>query len=166
MKYCEVGKHKVNALWRAKRTNRETGEITPSCCKDCLPKAALKKNKAKKESPELKTFFADAALVFPERCENCGERLDNSTSFARKAQTAHILPKSIFKSVSAHPSNKMFLCCFHGDHCHGNWDNLDADKRKTMPVYQKALERFKSLKKHLNSKDMIRAEIYLGLSKK
>lgn len=164
MKYCEVGKHEVSALWRSKKTNRITGEVTPSCCKACMSRNPIKpKAKFKEDKKEMDVYFANQSLVMPDNCENCGQRLDLSTPFARKAQTCHILPKSIYTSVKTHPQNKLFMCCFHGCHGHGNWDNLDSEKRKSMPVYELALKRFILFKKKLTDKELVSAKKYMGL---
>lgn len=170
MKYCEVGEHEVSALWKAKRKDPKTGEvIQKSCCKNCMGREPIK-SKKKSENTEgkkaLEVFFADASLVFPTTCENCGQKLDNSTAFARKSQTCHILPKTKnggFPSVASHPSNKVFMCCFNGCNGHGNWDNQDAAKRKTMPVYEIALKRFREFEKELTEPEKIKAYKYLGL---
>lgn len=167
-KYCRVGDHYVHGLWDSEKKDKQTGEIIqPGCCKSCLGKKKIRESKkTKEEIKELTVFFAEASLVFPVNCENCGERLDNSSPFARKSQTCHILPKTKnggFPSISTHPSNKVFMCCFHGCHGHGDWDNLDAEKRKRMQVYEIAIERFKTLEKHLNEKEKLKAYKYLGL---
>lgn len=172
MKRCEVCNKDVPVLWKSKRTNKQTGEvIQPACCKRCMPKQAIKSstkpsNESKVLKSDLNVFFASQALVFPDHCENCGERLDKSSLFAKRSQTCHILPKSNnsgFPSVATHPQNKVFMCCHHGCHGHGDWDNLNADKRKTMPVYEKAIERFRSFENDLSEKQKIKAYKYLGL---
>lgn len=176
MKFCEVGRHEVALLWKAKRTNKDTGEvIQAACCKSCMGKASIRIpiNKAKKSSAKdldfknkLNVFFANQSLSFPKICENCGKNLDNSSVFARRSQTCHILPKnknSGFPSVSDHPENKIFMCCFGGCYGHAKYDNSDAEVRKGMKVYDIAIERFKSLKNHLNQKELFKAYKYLGL---
>lgn len=163
MKFCEVGSHEVSSLWRSRKTNRDTGEVTPSCCKSCMVRVPIKNKPKDKKDPELEVYFASQAMVMPERCENCGERLDLSDSFSRKAQTCHILPKSIFTTVKSHPQNKMFMCCFHGCHGHGVWDDNDSVKRKSMKVYKIAIERFNEFESELSEKDKIKAHKYLGI---
>ncbi|MNK78051.1 hypothetical protein D3C87_976690 [compost metagenome] len=168
MKYCEVGEHEVNQLWKAKRTNKNTGEVIQlACCKDCVGREPIKsKTKQKDNTKELNVFFAEASLVFPKYCENCGEKLLNTGSFTRRSQTCHILPKTAsggFPSVAIHPANKVFMCCFTGCYGHGNWDNQDAAKRKTMPVYKKALERFREFEKELTEPERNKAYKYLGI---
>lgn len=163
MKFCEVGQHEVKVLWRSRKTNRETNEVSPSCCKNCMSKTPIKSKVKKEKDQELEVFFASQSLVMPELCENCGERLDLSTLFSRKAQTCHILPKSLYKSVKSHPQNKLFMCCFHGCHGHGNWDNLDSTKRKSMDVYELAIKRFRMFENTLSEQELIKAYKYLGL---
>jgi hypothetical protein len=168
MKYCEVGQHEVKQLWKSKRTNKNTGQvIQQACCKDCIGKTPIKsKSKKKESSKELNVFFADASLVFPVYCENCGEKLLNTGSFTRRSQTCHILPKTAsggFPSVATHPSNKVFMCCFSGCYGHGNWDNQDANKRKSMSVYDLAIERFRKFEHLLTEQEKLKAYKYLGL---
>lgn len=168
MKYCEVGQHEVAALWKAKRKDPKTGEIIQqACCKDCIGRAPIKSRPTKKENAaDLNVFFANASLVFPERCENCGKRLDSSNAMARRSQTCHILPKTKsggFPTVATHPANKVFMCCFAGCYGHGDWDNQDAEKRKTMPVYKLAVERFRKFENELTEPEKIKAYRYLGI---
>lgn len=166
-KWCDKGNHEVNSLWLARKTDKQTGEIIqPATCKSCMARTTVKKSKAiKEDKKEINVFFASQALIFPMFCENCGERLDSSSMFARRAQTCHILPKrkNMFKSVATHPQNKMFMCCFHGCHGHGTWDNTDAERRKRMKVYELAIERYRQFEDVLTEAERIKAEKYLGL---
>lgn len=164
-KFCEVGRHTVPSLWRAKRVNKDTGEvIQQSCCKSCMSRQPIKPSvKKSTEKKELNVFFANQMLEIAIRCENCGSKLDHSSSFAIRSQTAHILPKSKFKSVAMHPKNRMFLCCFGGNYCHSLWDDHDAEKRKTMPVYKLALDRVNELGHLLTNAEKVKALKYLGL---
>lgn len=165
IKYCEVGQHEVTHLWHSRKTDKRTGEvIQQSCCKSCMGKQSVvkmaktsRKNEIKKQ---LNVYFASQALVFPARCENCGEYLDQSE---KRSQTCHILPKSIFKTVATHPANKIFMCCFSGCYGHAKFDDGDSKTRMSMPVYSLAVERFKSFENDLYLKDKIRAYKYLGL---
>lgn len=169
-KLCEVGNHQVTALWKAKRTNKDTGEvIQQACCKNCMGRTPIKSKPNtgnKEEKQKLNVFFASQLLDIPKTCENCGERLDRSNPFAIRSQTCHILPKSKFKSIATNPQNKVFMCCFHGCNGHGNWDNLDAEKRKSMKVYTLAIERFRTFENELTQSEKIKAYIYLGLTTK
>lgn len=55
-----------------------------------------------------------------------------------RAATAHIFPKNIFKSVMAHPLNRLFLGSGCG--CHQKTERLDTFSK--MEVFQFAIERF------------------------
>lgn len=166
MKHCDVCGKDVEKLWHSRRTDKNNGKIIrPSRCTNCINKQWTPKKPENKE--ELDVFFANASLVFPDRCENCGKKLNKSTAFDRRAQTCHILPKTKnggFPKVAIHPSNKIFMCCFSGCYGHSNWDNQDAAKRKTMPVYKLAIERFREFEDSLTESEKIKAHKYLGIN--
>lgn len=169
-KYCDVGKHEVEKLWKARRRDPNTREIIQeSCCQSCMKREPIK-SKPKylteeevQRKKELNVFFASQTLVMPNNCEECGHKLDKSSTFALRAQIAHILPKSIFKSVATHPQNKMFLCCFNGCYSHAKFDNGDAKTRQSMKVYDLAIERFRSFENELTEAEKIKANKYLGI---
>lgn len=156
LKICsDCGKPSV--LWRS----------TPKLCKDCAMKPGNQKKDLKKiqVKKELNVFFAKQALVFPERCEECDERLNGYTMFDRRKSTCHILPKTAhggFPSVATHPANKMFLCCGGGCHGHETWD-ASVDNRINMKVYNMAVERFKTFESSLTPHDHNKALKYLNL---
>jgi len=151
LKICsDCGKPSV--LWRS----------TPKLCKDCAMKPENKKKDPAKDKikKDLNVFFAEQALVFPERCEECGDRLNGSTMFDRRKSTCHILPKTAsggFPSVATHPQNKLFMCCMGGCHGHERFDNGDANDRIKMNVYSKAVERFKTFEHLLTPREHVRA---------
>src|SRR5690606_4633552 len=173
-KFCEVGDHYVHQLWKARRKDPKSGEIIQkACCRNCMSREPIKSkrssSRSSEEKKELNVFFANQSLVFPKHCENCGSPLDQSSVFARRSQTCHILPKSKqsgFPSVATHPANKIFMCCFDGCYGHSKYDNGDAKTRQSMTVYEKAIERFRSLENSLSLKDKLRAYKYLGLDQK
>lgn len=170
-KYCDVGKHEVQSLWKARKKDPKTLEIIQkSCCKNCMHREPIKSksfsSKSSEEKKELNVFFACQSLLFPKQCENCGSMLDQSSVFARRSQTCHILPKSIFKSVSVHPQNKVFMCCFGGCYGHAKFDDGDSKTRKSMLVYKLAIERFRSFENQLTISERIKAYKYLGLDVK
>lgn len=70
-------------------------------------------------------------------CMECGERIPLAYAHA---SIAHILPKSLFPSVSTHPLNGMELGAGCG--CHSRWDKSWESAQK-MKVYPLAKERFK-----------------------
>lgn len=173
-KYCDVGGHVAPNLWDRRIKDKLTGKITQkSCCKNCLHKREKKSDKKKDPEKEtatfkkdLNVFFASQILVFPKHCENCGHVLDTSSPFAKRSQICHILPKTKnggFPSIATHPSNKIFMCCFRGCYGHGKYDNGDAETRKSMKVYQIAIERFRSVENELTEKEKMKAYKYLGL---
>lgn len=160
LKQCSVCL-KFVPLWKSK----------PPTCKSCMARQPIKqKAPVKKESKAaLNVFFASQTLLFPTHCENCGIELKIYSSWERRKSTAHILPKSEtsgFPEVATHPQNRIFLCCDHGGHCHGNWDNKDAEARKNMKVYNLAIERYELFKSNVKPERQRKARIYLGLEDK
>jgi hypothetical protein len=117
---------------------------------------------------EKNVFFASQMLTMPNNCENCNKTLNAKSNFAKRCVTAHILPKSTFKSVATNPKNIMFLgvgilgIC----QCHDTWDMLDAETRLKMKCYDIAIKRFEEFKHLLTPHEYNRALTYLGITKK
>lgn len=129
------------------------------------PKALTEAKKSFKQ--ELNVFYASQILQIPERCENCNEKLNAYSSFAKRSVTAHILGKgqNDFPMVATHPMNRMFLGCglFSDCSCHSLWDLSDAETRKQMKCYPIALERLEAFKSLIPARKQAKAEKYLGL---
>lgn len=166
LKICSVCE-KPSYLWKS----------SPPMCKGCdykasgktgisaKPKALTEAKKSFKQ--ELNVFFASQILQIPERCENCNEKLNAYSSFAKRSVTAHILGKgqNDFPMVATHPLNRMFLGCglFSDCSCHSLWDLSDAETRKQMKCYPIALERLEAFKRLIPARKQAKAEKYLGL---
>lgn len=120
------------------------------------------KRKPLKPKDEYKEFFE--SLVIPERCEECNQQLLAFNNFGRRCCSAHILPKSSFKSVAKRPDNILYLgaSVLGGCACHNKFDNC-VDSRKSMRVYEIALTRLESFKHLLTDKELVMAEKYLGI---
>jgi hypothetical protein len=120
-----------------------------------------------REKKELDEFFELQADQVPEHCENCGGKLNAFNKWAKKCVTAHILPKNdnAFPSVKAHPMNRMFLGkgIFSECNCHDLWDWRDAEARKQMHCYDKAVERVESFYDELTPHEQNMADKYLGI---
>jgi hypothetical protein len=118
-----------------------------------------------KEKKELDGFYGVQADKVPGQCNNCGRNLMAYSKWAKKCVTAHILPKAIFESVATHIDNVMFLGCglFSDCNCHADWDNLDAEARKQMHCYDKAVERVESFYDELTPHEQNMADKYLGI---
>ncbi len=89
------------------------------------------------DKKELDKWFDDIEQAFflnGAYCHECGAYI--SKKYARAA-TAHIIPKSIFKSVATHPNN--FLILGAGCGCHHKWDNGGMTE---MNVFERAVNRF------------------------
>ena len=119
------------------------------------------------DKKELDEFFELQADQVPERCDNCKKRLNAFNKWANKCVTAHILPKNdnAFPSVKAHPMNVMFLGCglFSECNCHADWDNRDAEARKQMPCYDKAVGVVEEFYFELTPHEQVKALKYLGI---
>ncbi len=88
-------------------------------------------------------------------CENCGLPLYGMN----KKNCAHILPKSIFKSVAANLDNEMDLCSTFDRQdgqtgCHELYDSSWVTASR-MPVFELAKERFNKFKDQITEKHKI-----------
>ena len=92
------------------------------------------------EDENLVLYFKLAAIELAKspRCENCGEFI--SEQYYRAA-TAHILMKSKFYSVRAHPKNKLFLGAGCG--CHNESHRWDTFSK--MQIWPIAVRNFKEI---------------------
>jgi hypothetical protein len=75
---------------------------------------------------ELKRWFEERRKEMTGVCSNCGGKSEKNNDKYFKFSIAHILPKSIFKSIATHESNWIELCHF-GKSCHANLDNNSID---------------------------------------
>ena len=71
---------------------------------------------------ELDLFFAAQRKKLTGRCLFCGNKTMKDDDEKYHFSIAHLLPKSIFKSVSVHEDNWIELC-FWEKNCHGNFDS-------------------------------------------
>lgn len=105
-----------------------------------------------KDSSSLKKYFdfhtANARWI----CENCGTPLNPFNSQVANSCHAHILPKSLFRSIAGCLDNHMLLGGIHqACSCHGQFDSSWHNAFK-MNVFTLAVERFHSFK-HLIDPD-------------
>lgn len=103
-------------------------------------------NQAAENFQALQNFFAEAAKIIADnpRCWECNAFI--SKPYYRGA-TAHILPKSIFKSVATHPLNYLVLgagCCHDKSH--------RMDTFYKMKIFAEAIERFKQFQHLIKEK--------------
>ncbi len=93
-----------------------------------LRKVSLKKeaeNKAAKEAGtdgEMDAFFKGLRKSMTGRCLFCNGNTMKQDDDKFHFSLAHLMPKSIFKSVATHPDIIIELC-FYGNSCHTNFDN-------------------------------------------
>lgn len=119
-----------------------------------------------KDKGDMNAFFD--SLDVPFNCMSCRKPLYAFNKKAKRATSAHCLPKSIFPSVSMNPDNIVFLgCSVFGSSCdcHGFFDG-SVDRRMKMPIYETVLKRFEILKPFLDDTELIAAEEYLGIRAK
>lgn len=121
-----------------------------------------------KEKDEYSDFFKSLYHKVPFNCQNCRRALYALTNTQKKASCAHLLPKSVFKSIATNPDNIVFLgvdvfgaSC----DCHTIFDK-SVEKRVKMPIYEVALKRYELLKPHLTPKEIQLADEYLGITVK
>lgn len=131
----------------------------PTCAGETCRRAVVKrvrkpihaKNYKKKENnPELDAFFADCCRIIASNpyCSNCNAYIH---PYLYKFAVAHLLPKSIFESVSTHPLNWMKLGSSCG--CHEATHTLD--KFSKMPIFPFAVERFRQFEHLVTEKHKI-----------
>ena len=120
----------------------------------------------KQEKKERSDFYTNMALKMPFLCDNCNKPLNAFNKFAKRAVTAHILPKHEFPELATDKDNIFFLgwqmlgVCS----CHDDYDRKGAENRTKMKVYDLAVSRFNnSLKDKLSGKQLIKAYTYLNI---
>lgn len=117
--------------------------------KPLKPFNAKSKDKRKAERVGLPDFFEKAIIDLKKKpiCENCGRAIN--INYEPIMNIAHILPKSRYKSVMAHPENKLFLCAYKdnmdGSSCHYVFDN-EIDNIKNMNCFEEAKRKFEIFK--------------------
>jgi hypothetical protein len=113
-------------------------------CKNCSIYPSISNVKKNIEDREdLDIFFEHHIKILTSNkicCENCNNPIYEPTS----ANIAHILPKSIFKSIRSNNNNCMYLCLT----CHGNYDS-SWDKAIKMKCFHIAKERFNKFKEYI-----------------
>lgn len=82
----------------------------------------IKEQKANGSDSEMDLFFKSMRPKMKNKCLFCGEPTMKHDDEKFHFSLAHLLPKSIFKSVSMHPSIIIELC-FYNNSCHTNFDN-------------------------------------------
>lgn len=97
----------------------------------------MKRTKNNKADKEALNIFFDSLLMPKTICAECGCTIYNPT----RANIAHVLPKSIFKSVATNKHNFIYLCL--SDHADFDSSYSKATKMKCWPL---ALEKYKLFK--------------------
>lgn len=97
-----------------------------------------------KENTELELWFRIIRNKMTGKCEcGCNQPSSKFSDKFFKFSCAHLLAKSVFKSVATHPMNYLELSAF-GDSCHTVFDNMGYEHcKKTKPVlWAIVVERF------------------------
>jgi len=125
-----------------------------SLAKKNSPKVLVNQNINQIEKKGLQNWFLHHINNSGSTCENCGLPLNFMNNTIAFSCQAHILPKSIFKSVKANIYNHLTLGgLFQNCNCHGQYDTnwMNAEK---MPVFSLAIERFVLFKNDIEKSEL------------
>lgn len=92
---------------------------------------------------DLEKWFGERRkeiILHVSRCWECNAYI--ALPYIRHA-TAHLWPKSIFKSISTHPLN--YVCLGAGCGCHSKFD-ASIDNAKKMKIWPEVVERYEQFK--------------------
>lgn len=110
--------------------------------KPITEKSLAKRREERKGLPEFFTYAIEDMKSNP-FCQNCGARINTSRHPVNNI--AHILSKSVYKSVSCHKENYLFLCSDKDEasSCHEKFDSC-MSVRQEMRVFELARTKFLS----------------------
>jgi 5-methylcytosine-specific restriction endonuclease McrA len=158
---CEIPECEIEVSIRSTiKTGEHKGKKTCPGCKHKVegkkvvrkglkPFTTKTREKRKAERARLPMFFENAIIDLEEKptCQNCGHKIN--TRYEPVRNIAHILPKSRYKSVMAHPQNFIFLCSSKdrddGKDCHNRFDSRILDIPK-MACFKEAKRKFEYFK--------------------
>lgn len=150
---CELCGKEVNIRSTLKVGDNKGKKVCPYCVSKNTVKKSTDQNKRAKskraaEREGLPEFFDSSISELKENpfCQNCGCKIN--TNYNPSWNIAHILSKRTYKSVSSNTHNKLFLCSskdLGGNSCHEKFDS-GLEVRKTMPVFDLALQKFVKFK--------------------
>lgn len=78
------------------------------------------------KSGELWRWFEKQRERMTGKCAHCGGKTQKHDNDTFHYSIAHILPKSIFKSIATHDESWIELC-YYGNSCHTNYDHHTLD---------------------------------------
>lgn len=108
-------------------------------------------NKRRSERGKFPEFFSKHVLIIKEKkicCAECGTRLLGDVS-----EVAHVLNKSIYKSVSTDDDNIIYLCGWKSqNNCHSKFDNISIEGLKDMLIYNQVCKIFEKIKSRVKEK--------------
>ncbi len=128
-----------NHYWRHQRTK----------------KAKKPKEIAKRAAKQSLSAWFDMQIMLcaNKECENCGTKIIQPS----RTNIAHILPKSIFKSVATHLNNRWFACW----QCHSDFDNHPIEKVIHMLVVKKLQKRLQGFYQEISKTEVRRVPEFL-----
>lgn len=95
----------------------------------------------------LEKWFLERRKEMTGFCVECGKRSFKDNNDQYKWSLAHILKKSIFRSISTHPSNYLEMCWLHHQEFDSNYENAQK-----MNCWSLAKERFEIMKPSITEK--------------
>lgn len=127
------------------------------------PKKLTEKDKTDKQLMDM--FYLSLHDKIPFACNECHKPLYAMNNFAKRSVSCHIIPKSLFPSVSTVEDNIIYMGVHYLGICdhHTLWDSC-IENRVKMKVYQNAIHQFYNFRHLLNDEDLINAYKYLGLT--
>lgn len=128
-------------------TIREGENKGAKVCPGCKGNPMQAKPSGKKSGKKLGGFFEEASrdVIKNPICQNCGSPI--KALYLPHWNVAHILQKSVYKSVADHPDNFLILCADkdQANNCHEKFDS-GIESRVEMPVFRIALTKFVKFK--------------------
>ena len=107
--------------------------------------------KRKLERGKFPEFYAKHVNIIKETkacCAECGCRLKGDVS-----EVAHVLNKSIYKSVSVSDDNIIYLCSWQSpNNCHSKFDNSSLQVFKDMLIYNRVCSIFAAIRDEVKEK--------------
>lgn len=151
--FCLACRNNQKALEQMERVKRRN---SARCAAQKVNKLILDNPdvKAPKEYAEMDRWFKERRKEMTGACQHCGGKtqmdIDVMVKFVKgigkivspnyKYSVAHLLPKSVFKSVATHPDNWIELCHF-GKSCHKNFDDHYLDLME-LNCFDTVIEKF------------------------
>lgn len=96
---------------------------------------------------ELWRWFEKQRERMTGKCAHCGGKTQKYDNDTFHYSVAHLLPKSLFKSIATHDENWLELC-YYGNSCHTNFDNHIIDISE-LNCFNEVIEKITKLYPHI-----------------